>query len=376
MGDILLVTGDSSADRYAAELVEFLFERGFEGEVLAAAGEYTEAAGARLFENLVDHAVMGFAEVVTALPYFFSLASRIEKIVSSGDISAILLMDFPGFNLRLAGRLQKYEVPIFYYIPPQVWAWGKSRVNKLKDRCNELFVIFPFEVDFYSERGVEATFVGHPRLQKWRHRRPDSVHERLGLNENKRILSFFPGSRSGELKRHLPVMVETARRLQNKYSRWVPVFSVASTVQRDDFELAEEHLHLWPEDSYSLLSNSELTVLASGTVTMEATFTATPMIVGYRTSFLSYWLARWLVDVDHAAMPNHFQSSHEIPELLQYDFTPDRLLEVLEKYLDDESLRSSQQRTLESIRNSFADKNPAEEVAERLLSTLRAGSAV
>ncbi|GEM_PF-2224484 len=376
MGDILLVTGDTSADRYAADLVEVLLKNGFNGEILAAAGEYTEAAGARLIENLVDHAVMGFAEVVTSLPYFFSLASRIEDIVKSGDISAILLMDFPGFNLRLAGRLQKYDVPIFYYIPPQVWAWGRSRVKKLRERFEELFVIFPFEVDFYTERDVGVQFVGHPRLQKWRNRQPVSVRGKLGFDADTPILSFFPGSRSGELKRHLPVMKEAARQLQKRYPDWKLVFSVASTVEEDEFSELGEQLFLWREDSHSLLNDSELVVLASGTVTMEATFTATPMVVGYRTSFFSYWLARCLVDVDYAAMPNHFQTEVEIPELLQYDFTVDKLVEVVEKFIENDSVRQDQRRVLKSIRDSFEDKNPAQEVAARLLEAVNTGSGI
>ncbi len=367
MNELLIITGDNSADQYAAEVINSLREKGFKQQIYAAAGEHTSATGANLVENLVDHAVVGFMEIITSLPYYFSLAGKLEKLVRERDISAVLFLDFPGFNLRMAKRLKKYDVQLFYYIPPQVWAWGESRVEKLKQWFTELFVIFPFEVDFYHRQGVKANFVGHPRFSKWQDKRSLALREELEIENEVKIISFFPGSRKKEIERHLDQMIEVAAIIRQNFSRWEPVFSLASTVNDLVRKKLDGRFKTWEADSYSLLHHSDFTVLTSGTVTMEATFTRTPMVASYRTSWSSYLLSRWLVEAEKIAMPNYLSDSEPVPELIQNDFTVENLYQIVEKYLTESSCREKQRQYLVEITSEFNNLNPAHKVADSLL---------
>ncbi|MGM0381425.1 MAG: hypothetical protein ACQEP7_05515, partial [bacterium] len=228
MGDLLLVTGDSSADNYARRLVERLQgDREFTGEIYAAAGDETAGAGAQLVENLVKNSVVGFLEVITSLPYFFSVAGRLEELVEKENIETVLFMDFPGFNMRLARRLEKYDVNLLYYITPQVWAWGRRRLSTLREIFDELFVIFPFEEDYLEDKGIKARFVGHPLLEMWEESETLPVREKLEIDSQEQIISFFPGSRAGEIRRHLPVMLPVIKEISKNYPGWQPVLSRA-----------------------------------------------------------------------------------------------------------------------------------------------------
>lgn len=373
MGDLLLVTGDSSSDRYAANLISYLTDNGFEGTIHAAAGPASERAGANLIENLVDRSVVGLTEVVSSLPFFFSLMSRLDTFLDEKPIDGILLMDFPGFNMRLAKRAFRKDIPLFYYITPQVWAWGKGRIEKLKQWFEKLFVIFPFEEDYLRREGANAEFVGHPLYRELQDMETEDLYDMLDLPRDKRIVSFFPGSRDHEIQRHLRPMAETAMNLARKDSSVKPIISAAPTVNQEKFrDILDQDMMdtipIWNGQSYPLLENSTLTVLASGTITMEATFAGTPMIVGYRTSWITYWVGKLLVDTREFAMPNLMSGTVDVPEFIQSEFTEKNLTDRALDYLADDVRRREQIEQLEAITDQFDDKIPEQEVGDRLLS--------
>ncbi len=375
MGDLLLVTGDSSSDRYAARLIEFLKNNGFEGRIHAAAGPESEKAGAHLVENLVDRSVVGLTEVFGSLPFFFSLMGRLDALLDEEPIDAVLLMDFPGFNMRFARRVRKRGIPLFYYITPQVWAWGSGRIEKLRDWFTKLFVIFPFEEDLFREAGAEAEFVGHPLYEELKESSPRDIHEYLDFRPDREIVSLFPGSRGHEIERHLVPMAETALRLKEESNSIEPIISAAPTVDQSRFqELLNDEmmdvLSVWNGPAYELLNSSTLSVLASGTITMEAAFAGTPMIVGYRTSWLTYWIGSWLVDTDQYAMPNLILPELDIPELIQDDFTPTKLHRTARTFLADRGVRDRQREKLERLETIFESRTPEEAVGRDLLAYL------
>lgn len=376
MRDLLLVTGDSSSDRYAARLISYLYSHDYEGTVHAAAGHETQQAGANLVENVVDRGVVGLTEVVGSLPFFFSLMGRLDDLMREHPIGAVLVMDFPGFNMRLAKRAHRQGLPVFYYITPQVWAWGRWRIPRLREWFEKLFVIFPFEETFFREREIDARFVGHPLLETWPEEPQYDLREILSLPEDVQVVSFFPGSRDHEITRHLKPMAKAAVGLKHSVSDVIPVFSAAPTVDQRQFrdilgdELIEE-LPVWGGDSHSLLSVSEFCVATSGTITMEATFAETPMLVGYRASWLTYWIGRYLASTNRVAMPNHIDSGINVPELIQSDFTADRLEREIRDFLEHDDKRREQARRLGEIRSFFARRRPSEEVGARLLGVLR-----
>jgi lipid-A-disaccharide synthase len=376
MGDLLLLTGDSSADRYAANLVTYLENQGFSGTVYAAAGHRTEQAGAVLVENLVDRSVVGFSEITGSLPYFYDLYRDLDEVLSTGQFDAVLFMDFPGFNLAFTwlSRARDLDIPLFYYITPQVWAWWQWRVNLLRDWYDECFVIFPFEEELLREEGVSARFVGHPMLEDWASESDYDAAETLEVSPGKRIVSFFPGSRDQEVQQHLDVMVETAQRVDEADEQFHPVFSAAPTVDQSYFrDVFEDHgceFPVWGADSRSLLEDSTVAMLASGTVTMEATFCETPMVVGYRTSWITWYIGRYLSGMDEVAMPNLIHEESFVPEYLQGDFTVDNLSEALIDLLCDQVRRREQSETLGAIKQRFQRRNPSEEVGDALLRAL------
>lgn len=375
MGDLLLVTGDSSSDRYAGRLVSFLLDNGFDGTIHAAAGNETDEAGANLVENLVDRSVVGLTEVFGSLPFFFSLMSRLDSLLDERPIEGVLLMDFPGFNMRFARRVKERGIPLFYYITPQVWAWGRNRIKKLRNWFQKLFVIFPFEETLFREQGANAQFVGHPLLKELREQSTRDLHDMLKIGRDKRIVSFFPGSRDHEIERHLEPMGRTALRLSRESDAIEPFVSAAPTVDQRTFRnhLTEEMmevLSLWNGQAYELLNSSELAILASGTITMEAAFARTPMIVGYRTSWLTYYIGQFLVDTDTFAMPNLISDELAIPELIQRDFNAENLYRTARKYLSDRGIRDHQREELQRMTEYFEERDPEEMVGRDLLAYL------
>ncbi len=378
MADLLLVTGDSSGDNYAARLVDRLKEKGFSDEIHAAAGEKTARSGAHLIENLVEQAVIGFAEIITSIPYFYRLLNKMEDFVRENKIKTVVFIDFPGFNLRLASRLKKYDVNLIYYITPQVWAWGENRVSKLGEIFDELLVIFPFEEQFFKERGVEARFVGHPLWEEKKLTKVTSARVSLDIDDETPLISFFPGSRRREINRLLPTMLKTARRLESRHQNCRFVFSAAASIGREALESFFgpedlEKFYLWSGSARGLLESSQLAVLASGTVTMEAAFAQTPMIVGYRTSLLSYILGRIVAKVDKAAMPNIISSTNLVPELIQSDYNTENLTQLVSSYISNPAKREKQIRWLKKETEAFEGKMPTEEVAARVMTYAAGG---
>ncbi|MFB6356593.1 MAG: lipid-A-disaccharide synthase [bacterium] len=373
MGDLLLVTGDSSADTYAANLISYLSNQSFDGTIYAAAGHKSKEAGAELVENVVDRAVVGISEIAGSVPYFYNLMKDLDDLLVEQPINAIVLMDFPGFNLSFAwlSRARELGIPLYYYITPQVWAWWRWRMKLLGDWFEERFVIFPFEKELFEKRGISAQFVGHPMLEEWEDDPTYDVYETMDLPRDKKIVSFFPGSRNHEVQRHLEPMIGGARRLENTDSSYCPVISAAPTVDqqfiRETLEKLDFQASIWSGDSRSLLEASELTVLASGTVTMEATFCTTPMIVGYRVSSTTYWMGRTFIKTDHIAMPNLIDDRADVPELIQSDFSSENIYRTAHEMMKDRVKRKRQKEVLQSIRDTFGSRTPSQEVGDFLL---------
>ncbi len=375
MGDLLLCTGDSSADGYAANLVEYLREREYPGRIHAAAGHRTERAGANLTVNLVDHGVVGISEIFGSIPAYYSAFRTLTTLLREEPITTVVLMDFPGFNLQVLARWIRFQdlpVRLCYYIPPQVWAWRRGRIKKLREWFDELFVIFPFEQKFYRDHGIDARFVGHPMLEDRAEEPAYDLRDTLEIDPDRIIVGLFPGSRGSEIKNHLPAMASAADRLVEEDDRILPVVSAAPAVSYDHFDdvLGGSRHHdypIWGADARSLLEASRTVMVASGSITMDAAFARRPMVVGYRTSWFSYQVGKRLISSDHVAMPNLLDSSVPVPELIQSEFTPDRLVEETLRLLRDEEAFDRQRQALERICQQFSARRASREVGDRLL---------
>ncbi len=359
---ILVVAGEASGDQHAARLVAAIKAKAPRTEFFGIGGEAMAAQGVRLLCHASGLAVMGLSEVAGRLGAVLRALRDVGRALKIERPALVILVDFPDFNFWVARLAKFYRVPVMYYISPQVWAWRTYRVRTIARLVDRMVVIFPFEEEFYRQRGVPVTYVGHPMLEGL----PPRVDRRglltqWGLDPERLTLALLPGSRASEIERHLPMMLAAARLIQAAIppvqfllplASTAPVALVNNLVAKKNGEPPSPavqgpagapvlHLKIIPGQSYEALSAAHLAVVASGTATVEAALAGTPTVIVYRVSPLTFRVARSLVRVDHVGMANLLASERLFPELLQDDFTPARLAqEVLDLIADRERLKS------------------------------------
>ena len=286
----------------------------------------------------------------------------------------LILIDFPEFNLRLARLAKSLGVPVLYYISPQIWAWRRGRVKQISRRVDHMAVVFPFEEEFYARHGVKVSFVGHPLLETVHASQSrQTVLAKIGLDPAKPSIALLPGSRPGEVDFHLPVMRDAA--LQLRRERDIQFFCVrASTIDRGQLAAALRHstvrIPIVDEERYDAVCAADLVWTASGTATLETALLGKPMIVIYRLSWLTYWLARLLVRVQHIGMVNLLAGARLVPELIQAEANPTRLLAESRALLDDSELRRGIIEKLAKLRGRLGQPGAAERVADIALGML------
>jgi lipid-A-disaccharide synthase len=322
-----------------------------------------EAAGVELEAGLDRLAVMGFAEVIRHLPFFWRLERRLRARVESGEVDLVLPVDYPGFNLRMTRHAHEAGVPVLYYIAPQVWAWKARRAARLAREADRIAVILPFEEEIFRREGGEVTFVGHPLLD-----RPDDVPgaaafaEAEGLDPEAPLLALLPGSRSQELDRHLDLFVGTARRLRETHPDLQPVLAAAPEVETG--RLRATGLPVTSR-TRALLRHARAALVKSGTSTLEAALEGVPFVVVYRTHPVTFALARHLVQVDHIALANLVAEARVVPEILQGEAREEVLTDALEPLLDPgHPRRAGIVDGLAVIRDRLGEPGAAERVAE------------
>ena len=343
---ILIVAGEASGDQHAARLVAALQEEVPQADFVGVGGEALAALGVRILWPAAELAVVGLSEVAARLPAVWGALGSIRLVLKKERPSLVILVDFPDFNFWVARLAKYYGVPVMYYVSPQVWAWRTYRVRTIARLVDRMVVIFPFEADFYREKGVPVEYVGHPLMETLPPLPPRAaLLKKWGLDPRRFTLALLPGSRASEIEWHLPTMLEAAVLIQQTIPKVQFLLPLASTAPA---ELVKKMvLEEWPErvgagfkpaptikiiqgQSYEALAAAHLAVVASGTATVEAAFAATPSIIIYRVSPLTFAVARRLVSVSHAGMANLLAGETLFPELLQDDFTPERLVrEVL-----------------------------------------------
>ena len=339
---ILVVAGEASGDDHAARLVAAIRERCPQAEFLGIGGEAMAAQGVRILTPAAELAVVGLMEVAGHLPAIWQALRTIGRVLSTARPDLVILVDFPDFNFWVARLARYWRAPVLYYISPQVWAWRTYRVRTLARLTDRLVVIFPFEADFYRQRGVTVDYVGHP----FRETLPPLADRRaflLGHNLDPEALTIalLPGSRAGEIERHLPTMLKAASLIRRSIPQTQFILPLASTAPAElvqsmvsgeggvgaGFKPAPTALRLRiiPGQAYQALGAAHAAVVASGTATVEAALAGAPAVIVYRVSPLTFALARRLVRVAHVGMANLLAEARVFPELIQDDFTPERL---------------------------------------------------
>ena len=291
------------------------------------------AAGVELLADFHDLAVMGFAEVAGRVPFFLKLLGRLKSEIRGRGTDLVLPIDYPGFNLRLAKAARAQGARVLYYIAPQVWAWHRSRIAQLARAADRLAVILPFEETIFRAAGARVQFVGHPLLDDRTEAAGAEFRRSLGFADGP-ILALFPGSRQQEVAKHLDVFVETGLRLRAARPQVQPVIAHSPNVPTQMFDGTPFPL---TTDTRSLLAVARAALVKSGTTTLEAALAGTPMVIAYRTSALTYALARRLVQVEHIGLVNLVAGERLVPEFVQHEVTPGALVDALTPFLAEPS---------------------------------------
>jgi len=337
---VFVSAGEPSGDAHAAAFVRALRELVPDVRVEGVGGARLAAAGADLMERIERLTVIGFVEVVKKIPAHWRLLNRIERRLRRGDVKLVVLVDYPGFHLRVAALAKRLGVPVLYYIAPQLWAWHESRVEAMARNVAHLAVILPFEEAFFTARGVRTTFVGHPLLDR---PAPEGsraeVKARLGLDPARPVLGLFPGSRPQETARLWPVFRDAARRVQARRPDVQALVAAATGATYPD----AGDIRLVPDRAPECFAAADAALSKSGTTTIEAALAGAPQVIAYRMNGLTYRLARRLVKVPHIGMVNLVAERRVAPELIQDEASPERLAAAVLPLLEEGSAERADQ---------------------------------
>ncbi len=372
--EIMLVVGEASGDAYGAQLVEALHRCDAALKIYGVAGEQLQRTRFETLFSVAKLTGMGLVELVGNLGNLWRAYALLKEALQQRRPNLLVLIDFPDFNLRLAKLAKSLQIPVLYYVSPQIWAWRKGRVRQIARWVDHMAVIFPFEAAFYERHGVKATFVGHPLLETVRAGgdRAATV-SKMGLDPAKPAVAILPGSRHGEVSRHLPVMRDAAVRLAEE--RGIQFFCVcASTIDAAEVAATLEHptirVPVVTSDRYEAIHAADLVWAASGTATLETALLGRPMIIVYRVSWLTFMIARWLVRVDHIGMVNLIAGERLVPELVQNDVNAARIAAESRILLDDAQLRCGITAKLAKLRERLGRPGAADRVADLALSMI------
>jgi lipid-A-disaccharide synthase len=372
----MIVAGEASGDKHGAHLVEAMraLRPDIDFEFFGAGGGEMRSAGVETIVDVRELAIMGALEVAAALPKFLRVFRQLREAARERQPDAVILIDWPEFNLRLAKSLSRDSQRVFYYISPQVWAWRSYRVNAIRRYVERMFVILPFERDYYERAGVEVEYVGHPLLDSVRVTAArEEFCARHGLDASRPIIALLPGSRRKEVSHILPPMGVAARELNVSRPQWQLAVALAPTVTRGQVEEiikeigAPANLKLVFNDTYNAVAAAELAVVASGTATLETAVIGTPLVVVYKASALN-WRIFWpLINVPFVGMPNLIAGREVAPELLQDNLTGAKLGALVKEMMGDAARLERARADLAEVRAQLGEADASERAARSIL---------
>ena len=377
MKRVMVIAGEVSGDQHAARLVRDLRAARPDVELFGIGGDALRAAGVRTVVDARDMAVVGFIEVLHRYFFFRRVFRRMTDLLAAEKPDALLLVDYPGFNLRLAAEAHARGIPVLYYVSPQVWAWHKSRIPKMAQIIDLLMVIFPFEVDVFKDTGLKTVFTGHPLVESVKRTLAGAPAELPWPAGGKRV-ALLPGSRRQEIARVLPMMLDAARELRRRDPATVFLIPAASAELR---ELIEAQLAARPADERAAVAvvtgqmrevarQARAAMVCSGTATVETALVGCPMIVVYRTAAATYWFGRRVIRVPWLGMVNLIAGRELCPEFIQYAAQPAAMAAALEPLLGETPARQLQLAGLKEVAQALAGtgniKSAGQVVAEAL----------
>ena len=373
MKKLFIITGDYSGDIHAGRVAEILKQKYPSLEIEGIGGENLKSAGVKLFTNQSKMGVVGLTPKI--LIDHISLGKRVvDYITKDFKPDMVLLIDYGAFNLSVSKFLKRAGIKTFYYIPPQVWASRKWRINTIKKNIDKVLCIFPFEVDMYKSYGIETHYCGHPLVKQLPEKaNRDEFFEKYGLDKNKKLVSIFPGSREFELHNLMKVFIKAGEKLRENHSDIQFCVSHAPNLSDKVYNKYLKHtdFKVIKGDNQALLSVSDSLILASGTVALEAALYQVPMIIAYKGPWLFYFIYLLVRCIKMVSLPNIILGKVTVPELTQDKCTVKNIVEETEKNLYDTSIRNERISDLGEVKSKLSEKYSAEEVANQIIENIK-----
>ena len=332
----MIVAGEASGDMRAAGIVRALKNTGM--RFSGVGGTHMADCGVELFANIHDLAVIGIGDVIKNFNRIKQIFDRVLQRIDKDRPDAVLLVDYPGFNLRLAREIKKRGIKVIYYVSPQVWAWQENRVKSIKTLVDRMLVLFPFEKDIYARYGMTVDYVGHPLVDEVILTQPPAgIRASLGFKPMEKIIGLMPGSRPQEIERHLPVMIGAAEILAQKDPAYRFLLLKAESIPATTIErpLRRSKVKVMVHDgpTYDGIGIMDLSIVASGTATLETGLLLKPMVIMYKTTPFTYWLGKMLIKLPFIGLVNVVAGKKVIEEFIQDDATPTNIATAVQKIL-------------------------------------------
>ena len=372
---ILLVAGEVSGDLHGSHLVEAVHRIDPEVQFFGVGGEGLERKGMHLLYRAQSLSVVGITEVLVKLRTILKTLRGLKASLGREKPDLVILIDFPEFNLRLAKIAHRRGIPILYYISPQVWAWRPNRVKLIARLVRKMIVFFSFEVPLYEAAGVDVEWVGHPLLDIVKPTLPkERAFQQFGLDPKRRTIALLPGSRSQEIKRHLPSLLASAHLLQKEIPDLQFIIPLAPGIPEPILSSCMKHISVPVKVvegfTYDAMNLSELLIAASGTVTLEGAILRKPMIIIYKVSLPSYWVGRVLIRLDHIGLVNLVAEKEIAPELIQKDANPQRIADEALRILRDPILSRKMTEAMGEVCQKLGEPGAAQRAAQAVVSLL------
>ena len=377
MDKIFIITGDISGDMHGAFLAKSLLKKEPHLQIFGMGGERMKAAGIKVLFDLTQFSLMGFVEVARHIVLFRRVLYQLIAKIKIEQPDAIVFIDYPGFNLRLAEKIKPLSIPLIYYISPQIWAWGKNRIKKIASLFSRMIVILPFEKELYEKEGLSAFFVGHPLLDVVK---TTGLMNQVPTISNGRAssattITILPGSRSCEVRRLLPVMVKLAQLIKEKKPETQFIILAASSLMEKEIEKILKKkkisLRVARERKYGIIKSSALALTASGTATVEIAILERPMIIFYKVSPFAYLFLKKMVKLPYIGMVNIIAKKEIVPEFIQGRANAEKILPTALALLEQREKREKMSEQLRRVKKSLGNPGAADRAAEIILKEAR-----
>lgn len=366
---IMMIAGEASGDLHGAGVIRELKRKNPSIEIYGIGGDKMQKEGMSLTYHVREMSFMGFVEVIKHLPLIRSVEKTLEQLLTLKKPDVVVLIDYPGFNLRFARIAKKRGIKVVYYISPQVWAWKKGRVKKMSGLIDMMCVVFPFEVPIYEKENIPVKFVGHPLVEELQEMMTrEQFSKRYGLDQAKKFIAVIPGSRKQEIENLFSVMVRSAKELAENGKEII--VAVAPNLPLALYQNAlptNLNVTFVQHATHEVMKYAEFAFVTSGTATLETACFTTPMVVVYRTSFITYWIARLVVKIPYISLVNIVAEKMVVPEMIQGDATVEKLVNVSRSILDSRERYSQTKKELDIVRQKLGGIGASANVAEAIL---------